>query len=250
MWFSEGRSGALVAFTDSAEHNLAMHTGDDPERVASNRAALEELLGLNEGALRFMHQVHGVAVVMTSAEHVPESAPRADAAVSVDGTALAVLTADCLPVVFVADSVDGGVPLTAVAHAGRRGLLDGVLQATVSALRERGGEHLTAWIGPAICGACYEVPEDMQADAARALPGIASRTRWGTPGLDLPGAAADLLAGLGVRVATQDVDRSAWCTLEHTELPSYRRDATASRLAGLVWVPTQERPDRTDRRTR
>ncbi|MBX4303668.1 laccase domain-containing protein, partial [Mycobacterium tuberculosis] len=85
------------------------------------------------------------------------------------------------------------VPVLAVAHAGRKGLLDGVLQATVEAARAHGAEQLTAWIGPAVCGRCYEVPGEMARSAERILPGITTTTARGTPGLDLPGAARSLL---------------------------------------------------------
>ena len=234
MWFTEQRAAA-VAFTDATEGNLATHTGEDPAAVTARRAALEQRFGLPARSLRFLHQVHGTHVVALDAGSEPQDVPVADAAVSEDGTPLAVLTADCLPVVLVAERPGAPVPLTAVAHAGRRGLLDGVLERTVDALRDRGGRHLTAWIGPAVCGSCYEVPHELRESAH--LAGIASRTTWGTPALDLPGAAARLLRGLGVHVATGPVDRSRWCTLERPELYSYRRDRTTSRLAGLVWVP-------------
>ena len=74
------------------------------------------------------------------------------------------------------------------------------------------------------------------APAEAALPGIATTTAWGTPGLDLPSAADALLRERGVSVATAGTDRKAWCTLEHRALYSYRRDTTPQRLAGLVWA--------------
>ena len=248
MWFTDRHAGAAIAFTDASEGNVAAHTGEDPARVAAHRAALEETLGLPADSLRFMRQVHGTTVVSFSArpsdqadDHPGSSvdeAPEADAAISDDGTPLAVLTADCLPVVFVAERPRTAVPLTAGAHAGRRGLLDGVLQNTVRELRERGAQTITAWVGPAICGSCYEVPEAMRAESAELLPGIETETSWQTPGLDLPRAARTLLEDLQVQVADTGADRSAWCTLEHEALYSYRRDKTTSRLAGVVWVPS------------
>ena len=257
MWFTDQHAGAAIAFTDASEGNVAAHTGEDPAQVAAHRAALEKELGLPAESLRFMRQVHGTTVVSFSAHSagdtddlhasgarempgtsaVPE-APEADAAISEDGTPLAVLAADCLPVVFVAERAETNVPLTAVAHAGRRGLLDGVLQNTVHGLRKLGAQTITAWVGPAICGACYEVPEEMRAESARLLPGIEAETSWQTPGLDLPGAARTLLEELEVQVAETGADRSEWCTLEHDALYSYRRDKTTSRLAGVVWVPS------------
>ena len=242
MWFTDRLDGAAVAFTDASEGNLAAHTGEDPDLVAAHRAGLESSLGVSPGAVRFLHQVHGtdVAVFGSEARGIDpdgHEAPVADAAISVDGTPLAVLTADCLPVVFVADRSGSELPLLAVAHAGRRGLLDGVLQNTVRALREHGGARITAWVGPAICGSCYEVPEEMRTESARVLPGIESETSWHTPGLDLPGAARGVLTELGVRLTEAVTDRSQWCTLEHDALYSYRRDKTTHRLAGVVWTP-------------
>ena len=247
MWFTDRLAGAAVAFTDATEGNLAAHTGEDPTEVAAHRRALETGLGLTNGSLRYMHQVHGTDVVTFASDgdasrSVPFEAPVADAAISEDGTPLAVLTADCLPVIFVAERPGADLPLLAVAHAGRRGLLDGVLRNIVGALRARGATTLTAWIGPAICGACYEVPEDMRAESARMLPGIDTETSWRSPGLDLPGTARRVLEGLRVRVADPGSARSDWCTLEHTELYSYRRDKTTSRHAGIVWVPSVPEP--------
>lgn len=247
MWFTDRFAGAAVAFTDATEGNLAAHTGADPAQVAAHRRALEVGLGLAAGSLRYMHQVHGTDVVTFASNggasrSTPLEAPVADAAISEDGTPLVVLTADCLPVIFVAERPGADTPLLAVAHAGRRGLLDGVLQNTVGALRARGATTLTAWIGPAICGACYEVPEDMRAESARMLPGIDTETSWHSPGLDLPGTARRVLEGLRVRVADPGSARSDWCTLEHTQLYSYRRDKTTSRHAGIVWVPPAFEP--------
>ncbi|MDO4919983.1 polyphenol oxidase family protein [Kocuria sp.] len=236
MWFRTDWGSAGIAFTDASEGNLAAHTGDDPAEVARRRRALED--GLGVAPVRYVHQVHGTVVHDVTGTAVPATAPEADAAVSADGTPLGILTADCLPVVLVGRAPGaerGTAPLLAVAHAGRRGLLDGVLERTVEALRERGAEDLRAWIGPAVCGDCYEVPAEMAADAERVLPGIATTTRQGTPGLDLPGAARRLLEAHGVTVAPEGADRTAWCTLEHAGLFSYRRDHTPGRLAGIVW---------------
>lgn len=243
MWFTDRLAEAAVAFTDASEGNIAAHTGEDPAHVAAHRAALESSLGLSPGTLRFLHQVHGTDVVIFDSDTGAPGPdghrdPVADAAISLDGTPLAVLTADCLPVVFVAERPDHDVALLAVAHAGRRGLMDGILQKTVASLREHGAASITAWVGPAICGSCYEVPEEMRTESARLLPGIESDTSWHTPGLDLPGAAARILDELDVRLTEPVEHRSEWCTLEHDALYSYRRDKTTHRLAGVVWVPS------------
>ena len=101
---------------------------------------------------------------------------------------------------------------------------------TAERLRAAGARQIEAWIGPAICGACYEVPDAMAAAASAQRPGIGSRTRRGTTALDLPHAAATELRNLGVAVTESGI-----CTLENEDYFSYRRDPGTGRLAGLVW---------------
>lgn len=238
----DGTTAAHLAFTSTTEGNLALHVGDLADSVLERRRSLEASLGLDAGALQFMNQTHSVRV-----HRVPEAAvsgpgpgtdpgtdpgwgPDADALVCADGSVpLAVLVADCLPVVFAAPTRGGGLA-TAVAHAGRKGLLGGILPATVRDLQEAGARDIQAWIGPAICGACYEVPPAMAAESDADLPGVAATTSWGTPSLDLPGAAARQLAGLGVRTTATGI-----CTLEDPRYFSYRRDPGTGRLAGIIW---------------
>ncbi|WP_312178667.1 polyphenol oxidase family protein [Arthrobacter sp.] len=232
-WEGHGPGDLRVAFTDTSAGNLALHVGDDAGAVQRRRRALEEHMGVQPGALQFMEQVHSPTVAQVPAaarDRDAEAAPPvADALVSSDGSVpLAVMVADCLPVLLAGTST-GGTPVTAAAHAGRRGLLDGILPNTVQAMRDAGARSLAAWIGPSVCGRCYEVPEAMLADAAH-LPGAASQTSWGTPALDLPGAAALQLSALGVSVI-----RLPGCTMEEPALFSHRRDAPTGRFAGLIW---------------
>jgi len=223
-WEGQGPGGLRVAFTDTSAGNLALHVGDDPAAVWSNRNALEEQMGIASGSLRFMEQIHSADVAVAGGQDVPV----ADALLSPDGSVpLAVMVADCLPVLF-AGTRPGGV-VTAAAHAGRRGLLDGILLNTVAALRSAGARDLMGWVGPGVCGRCYEVPEAMLADAQH-LPGAESRTRWGTPALDLPAAALHQLKSLGVSAV-----QVPGCTMEEPALFSHRRDAPTGRFAGLVW---------------
>ena len=237
MWFRSEHHGVGIAFTDATEGNLATHTGDDPAVVRQRRHTLERELGPGARGVHFVHQVHGTTVHDATGTDVPEQAPEADAAVSTDGTPLGILTADCLPVVFVGRTDDdAAAPVLAVAHAGRKGLLDGGRPPSVAAREARGATGTPARTGPAVCGDCYEVPAKMAEAAEAALPGIATTTAWGTPGLDLPSAADALLRERGVTVATASTDRTTWCTLEHPALYSYRRDTTPQRLAGLVWA--------------
>lgn len=197
------------------------------------RAAGWDLVEAELGVPAFnAYQVHGTRVV-----HVgPASDPRqvaeehADALVTtVRGVALAVRAADCLPVLF-ADA-DAGV--AGAAHAGRVGLGAGVLDATLDAMAALGATRITAWIGPHICGACYEVPEELRDSFAATHPAARATTSWGTPSLDLGAAATAQLAGRGCVVVRVDP-----CTRTTPSLHSYRRDGQGSgRQAGLVWLP-------------
>ncbi|GHD00976.1 polyphenol oxidase family protein [Zhihengliuella salsuginis] len=228
-----GDRSVRVAFTTREAGNLALHVGDDPAAVAARRDRLVPDLGL-PGPAQFMDQIHSSLVAHVEGPVSP--APTADALVTTaDDLPLAVMVADCLPVVV--SAVAGGRVALAAAHAGRRGLLDGVLRETVSALRaavpaDGGAEPvITAWIGPSICGRCYEVPATMRAEAEQQLPGTGSTTRWGSDGLDLPAGAARQLRGLGA-----DVVESGACTLEDERFYSYREDPGTGRIAGIIWL--------------
>jgi polyphenol oxidase len=229
-WREQVDEGLWVGFTNTAAGNLALHVGDDPEAVLGRRRGLESAAGIRGEGLRFMSQVHSANVGTARPSEPTEGPAEVDALVAPDGDVpLAVMVADCLPVVFTARTGRGHA--TAVAHAGRRGLLDGILVNTARQLQSAGGLDLRAWIGPAICGRCYEVPAAMREEAAAVLPGLGSETSWGTPALDLPAGAARQLASLGVKATRIDA-----CTLEHTGLFSYRRDQSTGRFAGLVWA--------------
>lgn len=224
-----------LAFTSQDEGNLALHVNDDPHRVAENRSRLEDLIGVRRFSLNFMNQVHSADVLTvqpaarTSWSEPP--APTCDGLVDPTGTqALAVMVADCLPVLFVGRSKNGQETLTAATHAGRRGLLDGILTRTVEQLSMLGATEIEAVIGPSICGSCYEVSPEMAEESERIRTGIRSETRWGTAGLDLPASAGQELAQLGVVVRQSGV-----CTLEDENYFSYRRSSDAGRLAGLIW---------------
>lgn len=230
-WQEDVGAGVRVAFTDRSAGNLALHTGDDAGAVRGRRAALERAMGVPAGSLVFLDQVHGTEVADADRPGHP-GVPTADAAVTARGTPLAVLVADCVPVVLVGDGPDG--PVTGVAHAGRRGLLDGVLRGAVGQLRARGAGGLRAWLGPSICGDCYEVPAAMREESVRRVPAVAAETSWGTPALDLRAGARQLLGGLGVGIAEPAADGPS-CTLENGRLSSHRRDPRSGRIAGLVW---------------
>ena len=213
--------------------DLALHGGDDPAAVEANRGLLDQWAG---APVRFARQVHGTAVAVVGAD--PSVAdgdgggvPEADALVSVaPGVPVAVLVADCLPVLL----ADAEAGVVGAAHAGRRGLLAGVLPRTVEAMLRSGADpaRLQAAVGPAAGACCYEVPQDMHDSAVALLPALAGTTTWGTPSLDLRAGAVAQLRALGLgRVTTV-----GGCTVDDPSLYSYRRSGTTGRFAGVVAV--------------
>lgn len=208
--------------------DLALHVGDDPADVAVNRARLAEAVGVLPGALVFAEQVHGCGVAVVEAAQAT-AVPAVDALVTAaPGLALVVLAADCLPVLL----ADPAAGVVAVAHAGRRGLVAGVLPATVAAMAALGATPagLTAVVGPAVCGRCYEVPAAMADEAAVVVPASRAVTVRGTASLDLAaGASAQLRAAGITRVRTV-----GGCTMEQDHFYSYRREGRTGRHAGVV----------------
>jgi hypothetical protein len=210
--------------------NLGDRVGDDPAAVAANRHRLATEVGLPPDHVIWMEQVHGrTATVVDGPRQEPVEATDAVVATR-PGLAVAVLVADCVPVLL-ADA-DAGV--VAAVHAGRVGSRVGVLPAALAAMRDAGArtDHIEALLGPAVCGECYEVPAAMQTDVATHLPGSASRTRNGTPGLDLRAGLWQQLADAGV--ARIGVDPR--CTVEDRTLFSHRRDGRTGRLAAITWL--------------
>ncbi|KKD03231.1 peptidoglycan editing factor PgeF [Streptomyces sp. WM6386] len=233
-------SGAHFAFTDRwggvsavpyEELNLGGAVGDDAGAVRTNRELAAKSLGIDPGRAVWMNQVHGAEVAVVSEVWGDRPVPEVDAVVTGErGLALAVLTADCTPVLL-ADPVAGVV---GAAHAGRPGMIAGVVPAAVRAMTELGAEpaRIVARTGPAVCGRCYEVPDAMRADVAAVEPAAYAETSWGTPAVDVTAGVHAQLERLGVR----DREQSPVCTLESGDHYSYRRDRTTGRLAGYVWL--------------
>ncbi|MFE5401082.1 peptidoglycan editing factor PgeF [Streptomyces sp. NPDC056580] len=234
-------SGAHFAFTDRwggvsaapyEELNLGGAVGDDAAAVRANRELAAESLGFAAEAVVWMNQVHGADVAVVDAPWAAgDPVPEVDALVTARrGLVLAVLTADCVPVLL-ADPVAG---IVAAAHAGRPGMVKGVVPAAVRAMVGLGAEaeRITARTGPAVCGRCYEVPDAMRAEVAAAEPAAHAETSWGTPAVDVSAGVHAQLERLGVR----DREKSPVCTLESGDHYSYRRDRTTGRLAGYVWL--------------
>jgi YfiH family protein len=233
-------SGAHFAFTDRwggvsavpyEELNLGGAVGDDPDAVRTNRELAAGSLGLDPAHVVWMNQVHGADVAVVDRPWGESPVPEVDAIVTTRrGLALAVLTADCTPVLL-ADPVAGVV---AAAHAGRPGMVAGVVPAAVRAMTELGADpaRIVARTGPAVCGRCYEVPEQMRAEVAAVEPAAYAETSWGTPAVDVTAGVHAQLDRLGVR----DREQSPVCTLESDDHFSYRRERTTGRLAGYVWL--------------
>nr|WP_298127801.1 peptidoglycan editing factor PgeF [uncultured Pseudoxanthomonas sp.] len=235
--FTTLRHGAGVSQAPFDHFNLGNKyaaDGDAPDVVARNRAQLVELAGL-PSAPHWLKQVHGIDVVRVDAPAdtaAPE--PEADALVtSVPGVVLAILTADCLPVVFAAK--DGRE--IAAAHAGWPGLSRGMLEATLAAMRTPATEVI-AWIGPAAGPQRYEVGENVfdafvsqDAGAAAAF----APTRPGHWLADLPALARRRLVASGV--SADDIHGGDLCTIcEPARFFSHRRDGRSGRIATLAWI--------------
>ncbi|HVI55089.1 MAG TPA: peptidoglycan editing factor PgeF [Luteibacter sp.] len=221
------RRGPGVSEAPYDRLNLGLRSGDDAAAVEVNRRALAEALALPAPPL-WLRQVHGIAVVEAPAAGDDE--PVADAAVARGpGQVLAILTADCLPVLFV--SADGRT--IGAAHAGWRGLAAGVLENTVTTM---GAERIQAWLGPAIGARSYEVGEEVRAafvDGDAGAAGAFAVTRPGHWHCDLYALARRRLAAAGVA----QVSGGGFDTLTDARLYSYRRDgANSGRFASLVWT--------------
>ena len=236
--------GVLAGFTSRAGGvsvdpfgglNLAQHVGDDPGVVQRNRDLLAGEVG---GPVVFVRQVHGRDVRVLAPGEAPLSDPTEepaegpaghDAVVTGRGRApVAVLVADCVPVLL----ADPRAGVAAAVHAGRKGLLGGVLQAAVAAMRGAGAapERLRAALGPAAGPCCYEVPAAMLEEAAAQLSAVRGSTRAGTPSIDLRAGCAQVLRAEGVT----DVITVGGCTIDDPERYSFRRAASTGRFAGVI----------------
>jgi polyphenol oxidase len=210
--------------------NLGTASQDDPASVAQNYALVGSAIGVAHDRIALMHQVHGREVVVVREPPPADRLPDADAMVTDQpGLALSVRVADCVPVLL----ADVGAGVVACAHAGRNGLTTGVVPHAVEVMRELGAGDIRAWVGPYVCGGCYEVPEEMQQEVAAVAPESRSTTTWGTPALDI-GAGVDAQ----LRAAACTVSETPrLCTRESHDLFSHRRDGPfAGRSAGLVWL--------------
>ncbi|MBC7456508.1 MAG: peptidoglycan editing factor PgeF [Massilia sp.] len=218
--------------------NLGLHVGDDLEVVLRNRAAVAAPL---PGAPAWMAQVHGVAVIDAASVIAGQPAPVADASIATrPGVVCAVLTADCLPVLFadLAGSVVGA------AHAGWRGLSAGVLGETVSAMRAAGAREITAWLGPAIGPAQFEVGLDVLHSFLAGARTVAEAAQVRAAFAPFAGRPGKFLADINVlarHLLARDGVTRVWggqlCTAtDAARFYSYRRDGVTGRQASLIWL--------------
>jgi YfiH family protein len=229
--FTTLRTGPGASRPPFDSFNLGLRSGDEPAAARANREALHAAIGTPQ-APRWLHQVHGIAVARFDEAAAGAEEPVADAAVTArPGLPLAILTADCLPVLFAAE--DGSE--VGAAHAGWPGLSAGVLEATVSAMATP-ASRLLAWIGPGAGPMRYEVGENVHAAFVEREPGDAAHFSPTRPGhwlADLPALARRRLAAAGV----QRVFGGGECTISQPpRWYSYRRDGATGRMASVIWI--------------
>ena len=210
--------------------NLGDHVGDDPAAVAANRRRLASAVGLASDHVIWMNQVHSDHVEVVDGPRAT-SFDATDALVTdVPGLALAVVTADCVPVLM----ADARAGVVGAAHAGRVGAASGVVLRTLDAMLALGAApaDISVLLGPSVSGPNYEVPEEMAAAVEASLPGSRTATPRGTPALDLRAGLVRQLNEAGVTA----VDIDPRCTVADRALFSHRRDNPTGRLASLVWM--------------
>jgi len=217
------RSGG-VSEGPYAALNLGGHVGDTPVAVGENRVRLADAVGVPVDRVVYMDQCHGSEVAVV--DERPSVAPAVDALVTRSADlALVALVADCTPVLLW--EADG--PVIAAVHAGRPGMMKGIVTQAISAMRDLGAGELSAAVGPSVCGRCYEVPLDLREEAAAVRPEARTVTWVGTPAIDVAGGVVAELAGLGVTV-----EWIAGCAREDTSLFSHRRDGVTGRFGGII----------------
>jgi YfiH family protein len=232
--FTDRHDGVSGAPFDSL--NLGWSGGDEPHAMAENHRLLMDDFAPGAGVERLaeLGQVHGREVVPVGAEGPSHEIHGhlhgiGDGLVTAEaGVTLGVRAADCVPVLF-ADIAAGVI---GACHCGRAGVVAGIVPATIAAMRALGASAITAWVGPYVCGRCYEVPQEMQDAVAAVEPATRAMTSWGTPSVDVGAGVRAQLEREGLEVV--DVSR---CTMESPDLFSYRREGPLSgRQAGLIRI--------------
>jgi YfiH family protein len=211
-FFTDRRGGESLGVYESL--NLALHVGDEPLTVASNRSVI--------GDVQFMNQVHGDEIVIV--DSVTSDVPKCDGLITTKpNLQLAVMVADCIPLLLISKEAVGAI------HVGRAGLVNQIALKAIDRMRSVGSQEIHAILGPSICGQCYEVPFEMQQDVMQDHPRAFATTRKGTPALDLPQALIAELISAGV-----SFEASTICTFEDEMYFSHRRQNPTGRFAGVV----------------
>lgn len=222
---TERHGGVSASPYDSL--NLGLGSGDARDAVLANRKSAARNLGIDPDRIVWMNQVHSADVLVATA---PGSAGTCDGVVTTrSDLVLASMAADCLPVL----AADAEAGVLGAAHSGRLGTARGVAANLVAAMVEQGAraDRITVFLGPAICGGCYEVPPHMREETALGAPEAACTTREGTAGVDMRAGVRAQLRRAGVT----DIRADGRCTAESPELFSHRRDAPTGRFASFIW---------------
>jgi YfiH family protein len=214
--------------------NLGMHCGDDLDAVRANRERLQAYL---PGRPAWIAQVHGADVVDACPVGPSQPVRTGDASIATQsGLVCAILTADCLPVLFA--DLDGKV--VGAAHAGWRGLAGGVLGETVRAMRAAGAGEITAWMGPAIGPDAFEVGPEVREAFLAALPGDATAAAFRQISDQPVKFLADIFTLARLMMARDGITRvhgGGMCTATAPQrFYSYRRDHVTGRQASLIWI--------------
>jgi YfiH family protein len=196
-------------------------------------------VGLPLPRFSFAQQTHGARVLVIPAARVGVAALRrgargVDALVTTAVDApLVMLVGDCVPLLL----ADPAAGVVAAVHAGRKGLVGGIVRQALTAMVGVGASvaGITARLGPSICGRCYELPEDVVRAVEAAVPGTRTTTRSGTAGVDVGAGVLSQLRDAGV----PDIDADPACTAEDGRYFSYRRDGATGRFAGAVWLASR-----------
>ncbi|MDQ1712449.1 MAG: purine-nucleoside/S-methyl-5-thioadenosine phosphorylase / adenosine deaminase [Frankiaceae bacterium] len=221
-----------------ASSNLALHVGDDDDAVLANRASTAAVLGVKAERTVWCEQVHGDVVATVTEDDAGRGATSHDDAIAgadglvtdVQDLPLAVLAADCAPVLFAAPHRG----IVAAVHAGRRGLVDAVLEIAVGTMLDLGADRadIVAAVGPSIGPCCYAVGDDVAAEVNAAVPATRAKTTDGRTALNLSAGIRAVLAREGVHAVTT----VGGCTAHQPGAYfSYRRDGVTGRQAGIVW---------------
>ena len=213
--FTNRLGGVSEAPFDS--NNLALHVGDFEPLVLENRKKLSDEIAL---PISFMDQFHSAEVTIVKSN---EFIPKCDALITTENKlALAVLVADCIPLLLKSE-----VAVAAV-HVGRAGLMNSIALRTIEMMQELGAERISGYVGPSICGNCYEVSQDIHNDVVIKHPAADTYQKTGRYTLDL-------VAGLKEQLRNVILYDHGGCVKEDPNHFSYRRDGITGRQAGVIW---------------